>query len=169
MHEVALDIMLEAILFSASEPLSISAMSRITIRPSDDVKSALALVQARLTGGIRLAHMGETYRLVTAPEATVAVREFLQDTNRQDLSRPALETLAIIAYKGPLTKSRIDEIRGVSSEAMLRNLMARALITEAGHSKEPGKPQLYGVSHTFLQHFGLTSTSELPPLPKAEK
>ena len=72
-----------------------------------------------------------------------------------------------MAYKGPLTKTAIEDIRGVASDTMIRNLLARGLIVEAGRSSEPGRPQLYAVSHTFLQHFGLTSSAELPPLPEA--
>lgn len=167
MPSPSLDSLLEAILFSASEPLSPAALGRLTDQPAAEVAAALQRIGARLTGGIRLAEAGGTYRLVTAPEASAVVRAFLEDTSRQDLSRPALETLAIVAYRGPLTKSQIEAIRGVASETMIRGLLARALITEAGHSPEPGRPKLYAVSHTFLQHFGLTSASELPPLPEA--
>ena len=162
-----LAIIIEAILFTASEPLSVGQLAKLTSAAEGEVTSALADISGRLTGGIRLSHISGTYRLVTAPEASGAVRSYLEDSSRQDLSRPALETLAIVAYKGPLTKSAIEEIRGVASETMVRNLLARGLIAEAGRSPEPGRPQLYAVSHTFLQHFGLTSAAELPPLPEA--
>jgi len=161
-----LAIIIEAILFTASEPLSLIQLAKLTSHPDSEVTAALSGIEQRLTGGIRLSHTSGTYRLVTAPEASSAVRSFLEDSSRQDLSRPALETLAIVAYKGPLTKSAIEEIRGVASETMVRNLLARDLITQAGRSPEPGHPQLYAVSHTFLQHFGLTSAAQLPPLPE---
>lgn len=166
MSEFSLDSILEAILFVASEPLSDTALAAASARPVAEVTAALATLAARLSGGIRLSEVGGTYRLVTAPEAVGMVGAFLADTNRQDLSRPALETLAIVAYKGPLTKSQIETVRGVASETMLRNLLARGLIMEAGRSSEPGRPQLFAVSHTFLAHFGLTSASDLPPLPE---
>jgi segregation and condensation protein B len=95
------------------------------------------------------------------------VRRFLQEETNSELSKPALETLAIVAYRGPVTKSQIEAIRGVASETMLRNLLARGLILEAGKSQEPGRPIRYAISHSFLQHFGLTSAAELPPLPGA--
>lgn len=166
MPDTDLATIIEAILFAASEPLSASQIAKITGRKSEEVHSALSVITLRLTGGIRLSVAEGTYRLVTAPEAAAEVRQFLEDSSRQDLSKPALETLAIIAYKGPLTKTAIEDIRGVASDTMIRNLLARGLIAEAGRSSEPGRPQLYGVSHTFLQNFGLTSASELPPLPE---
>jgi segregation and condensation protein B len=158
---------LEAILFTASEPLTLARLAALTNETSGAVESALQELGTRLTGGIRLAHDGSSYRLVTAPEAAETVRRFLEDTSRQDLTRPALETLAIVAYRGPITKGQIEEIRGVASETMLRNLTARGLISEAGRSTEPGRPMRYVISHAFLQHFGLTSTTELPELPEA--
>ena len=166
MDNTQLDITLEAILFTASEPLSATKLGKLTGATTTDVEAALAIITGRLSGGIRLAEAGGTYRLVTAPEAAEAVRQFLEDTSRQDLSRPALETLAIVAYKGPITKSAIEAVRGVASEAMIRNLLARGLIVEAGHSTEPGRPLQYAVSHSFLQHFGLTGQAQLPPLPQ---
>lgn len=159
--------LLEALLFTASEPLSVKRLAECTGATVEEVTTALQELDQRLVGGIRLAHTTEnTYRLVTAPEAAEVVRGFLEDTSRQELSRPALETLAIVAYRGPVTKTQVEHIRGVASEAMIRNLLARGLITEAGRSPEPGRPQMYAVSHAFLQHFGLTSTRDLPPLPE---
>ena len=168
MADTALEHQLEAILFTASEPLAAGRLAQLTGASAEEVSAALKFLGQRLSGGVRLAHTSGTYRLVTAPETAVVVGRFLEDTQRQDLSRPALETLAIIAYKGPLTKADIEEIRGVASETMLRNLTARGLIETAGHSKEPGRPPLYAVTHDFLQHFGLTDQSELPPLPGDE-
>lgn len=165
----ALDIKLEAVLFSAAEPLALTGLAKALGVSTSDVQAAIAVLQHRLNGGIRLAKAGNSYRLVTAPEAAAAVRAFLEDSSRSDLSRPALETLSIVAYRGPVTKSAVEAIRGVNSESMIRNLLARGLIVEAGHSNEPGQPTQYAVSHAFLQHFGLTSTDDLPPLPKGGK
>jgi segregation and condensation protein B len=146
--------------------MSKSQLAKLVEEPPEAVAEALDILKKRLNGGIRLAHASGTYRLVSAPVASDTVRKFLEDTSRQDLTRPALETLAIVAYRGPVTKSHIEAIRGVASETMIRNLLARDLILESGRSPEPGRPALYAVSHTFLQHFGLASTSELPPLPE---
>lgn len=155
---------LEAILFVATDPLSLKQLAQTTAATPANVSAALAIVDQHLTGGIRLSQLDHTYRLVTAPDTTPIVRQFLQDQSKSDLTRPALETLAIVAYRGPLTKSQIEHIRGVASDTMIRNLLARGLITEAGKSPEPGRPFLYQVSHSFLQHFGLTSPADLPPL-----
>jgi segregation and condensation protein B len=162
-----LDIFLEAVLFTASEPLSVTRLAEATGEKPEAVKAALEVLRGRLTGGTQLAEAGGSYRLTTAPAAADVVRQFVESTNRQELSRPALETLAIIAYKGPITKGNLDTVRGVASDTMVRNLLARGLITEAGRSSEPGKPPQYAVSHAFLQHFGLSGTHELPPLPEA--
>jgi segregation and condensation protein B len=168
MTETSLENNIESVLFTASEPLTINQLTTIVASENDAVKHALGRLSSRLTGGIQLAEVSGTYRLVTAPESAKVVRQFLEDRSRQDLSRPALETLAIVAYKGPVTKAQIETIRGVASETMVRNLLARDLILEVGHAKEPGRPLLYNVSHTFLEHFGLTNTDQLPPLPPGD-
>jgi segregation and condensation protein B len=158
---------LEAVLFVATGPLTEAELAAATGCDTNQVETALAALSQRLTGGTRLSVNTGSYRLVTAPETSAIVRKFLQDEAKSELTKAALETLAIVAYRGPLTKTGVEEIRGVASETMLRNLQARGLITEAGRSSEPGRPRLYAVSHTFLQQFGLTSTAELPPLPNA--
>lgn len=164
-----LSTLLEAVLFVANEPLTTARLAELTEVEQDAVSAALAeLAAARAGSGLQLAEHAGAWRLVTAPAADLAVRRYLEAETRAELSKPALETLAIIAYRGPLTKARLDELRGVTSDAMVRNLLARGLITEAGHADEPGKPVLYGVSHTFLQHFGLSSLAELPALEAAE-
>ncbi|GAC1601829.1 MAG: SMC-Scp complex subunit ScpB [Candidatus Saccharimonadales bacterium] len=166
MADAPLEHQLEAILFTASEPLSAARLAEFTGAEPAQVESALELLKARLTGGVRVAHADSSYRLVTAPGAAAVVAKFLQDSSRQELSRPALETLAIVAYKGPLTKAAIESIRGVASETMLRNLIGRGLVAQSGRSSDPGRPPLFAVTHTFLEHFGLTSPSDLPSLPE---
>ena len=168
MSNLDLPAQLEAILFAASDPLSIAKLVKLTDETENAIRAALETLESRLTHGIRLSTANDTYRLVTAPEAASLVSQLLEDTSRQDLSRAALETLAIIAYRGPITKNAIEEIRGVASETMVRNLIARGLIESAGRSSEPGRPVQYAISHVFLQHFGLTSTEDLPPLPGEE-
>jgi len=167
MLKTALTDQLEAILFVATEPLALAKLAAATKSSEPEVTTALATLSERLTGGIRLSHLEGKYCLVTAPEAAAAVEQFLQAEAAGELSKPALETLAIVAYRGPLTRAAVEAIRGVSSDTMLRNLTARGLIREAGRSPEPGRPTLYAISHTFLHHFGLTDPSQLPPLPEA--
>lgn len=160
-----LDHQLEALLFISPEPISVQRLAKLTASSQAAVDTALATLRARLSGGIRLAHANNTYQLVTAPEIASLVEAYETDSSRQDLSRAATETLAIVAYRGPITKSEIESIRGVASDTMLRGLLSRGLITDAGRSDTPGRPLRYAVSHLFLQHFGLTSTADLPALP----
>jgi segregation and condensation protein B len=167
MAEPSLRVSLLAILFVASEPLPLDTLAHATAESVDVVSKTLELLKAELSStGICLAVTDKNYRLVSAPQASAIVRSFLQAESSSDLSRAALETLAIVAYRGPITKANIESIRGVASDTMLRNLQARGLITVAGKSPEPGHPEIYVVSHSFLQHFGLTSPSDMPPLPE---
>jgi segregation and condensation protein B len=166
--ELSLEVRLQAVLFVAPNPVSLEQLAAVTGEPSQAVQAALTRLTASLKpSGIRVSELNGLYQLVSAPEAAADVVRFLQDETSSDLSKPALETLAIVAYRGPLAKSQIEAIRGVASDTMVRNLLARGLITEAGKSSEPGRPALYAISHTFLQHFGLTSPKDLPPVPGA--
>ncbi len=156
---------LQAILFVATEPLHFNELAAAVDSTADDVRSSLNELKLKLKGtGLAVVEHEGAYRLVTAPEFAPVVKKFMISETRNDLSRAALETLAIIAYRGPITKLAIEEVRGVSSETMLKNLLQRGLIHAAGTSKEPGKPALYAVSHEFLQQFGLSNLSELPPI-----
>jgi len=166
--ELNLAARLQAVLFVATEPLGAERLSEAAGASPEDTAAALDELETALAGsGLRLSELNGQYRLVTAPEAAGTVRRFLREDANSDLSRPALETLAIVAYRGPLTKSAIEALRGVASDTMLRNLLSRGLITEAGKASEPGHPALYSISQTFLQHFGLTSLHDLPPIPEA--
>ena len=167
MPDPTLEVRLQAILFVAAGPLSVTDLAAATSESEDAVSQSLDLLEKSMqSGGVRLSQLDGQFRLVTAPEVASIVRKYLQDESSSDLSKPALETLAIVAYRGPLTKSAIEAIRGVASDTMLRNLQARGLINEAGKSQEPGRPVLYAISHAFLQHFGLTNSAELPAIPE---
>jgi segregation and condensation protein B len=156
---------LEAVLFVANEPLTAARLGELTGHKPADIITALGeLEQALAQRGLRLTRHQGAFRLVTAPEHSDLIRRFLVEDARTELTKPALETLAIVAYRGPLTKTAIEEIRGVSSDAMLRNLQQRGLISEQGLANEPGRPTLYAVSQSFLQEFGFSSVEELPPL-----
>jgi segregation and condensation protein B len=156
---------LTAILFVASEPVTADQLAKATQTQPDAVKAALqTLSQMLATHGLQLVEHHHSYRLVTQPEISDDIRRFLSAEASTELTRAALETLAIIAYRGPITKSAIETIRGVASDTMLRNLMQRGLVVEQGTAPEPGKPVLYAVSHTFLQQLGLRALSDLPPL-----
>lgn len=156
---------LEAILFVASEPVSIVRLASATGVEPNQAKAALADLAIELKDhGLIVTKHHETYRLVSSPDQSELIRQFLTDDAKTELTKPALEALAIVAYRGPLTKSALDDIRGVSSDATLKNLMQRGLVVEHGVADEAGKPTLYAVSQAFLQEFGFSSLDELPPL-----
>src|SRR6185503_13167715 len=130
-----------------------------------------AMVDARLGDlevsladrGVRLVLSGDRVELVTAPDAGALIARYVgADAIR--LSPAALETLAIVAYRQPVTKAAIERIRGVDSDYTVRTLLHRRLVTELGRSDSPGRPILYGTGFDFLERFGLTSLEELPPL-----
>ena len=121
--------------------------------------------QQRTAGrGIRLQERAGRYQLVTAPETGVVVEAFLQVDVTARLSGPALETLAVVAYRQPVTRAQVEAVRGVDCSGVLRSLMQRGLIEETGRMEAPGRPVLYGITELFLNHFGLTTLRELPPL-----
>jgi len=155
---------LEALLFVAERPLSrreiatLSGVDRATVDARlGDLEVALA---AR---GIRLVLSGDRVELVTAPEAGALIARYVgADVVR--LSPASLETLAIVAYRQPVTKSAVERIRGVDSDYTIRSLLHRRLIVELGRSDAPGRPFLYGTGFDFLERFGMTSLDELPAL-----
>ena len=158
---------LEAIIFAAPQAVTMPTLVEASEATEQEVVAALHELSSRLAAtGLRLSHHNSAYRLVTVPEAAPALARYHQTTLKADLSRPALETLAVIAYQGPITRSKIEEIRGVGSEQMIRNLLQRELIQESGRSDEPGRPVQYSVTEVFLDTVGITNLSELPPLPE---
>ena len=116
------------------------------------------------TRGIRLQRRGLQVQLVSAPEATSYIQAFLGLELTGRLTQPALETLAIIAYRQPVTRAALEAIRGVSCDGVLRTLVSRGVAEEVGRLDQAGRPILYGTTFEFLQYFGLRSLDDLPPL-----
>jgi segregation and condensation protein B len=157
--------LIEALLFVAGEPVTIAQLARASDLPADTVEIALSeLTESYRNRGIRVQRAGERVQLVSAPEAAPAVARFLGVEASTRLSPAALEVLAIIAYRQPLTRAQIEAIRGVDSSGVVRSLLARDLISEAGRLETVGRPIVYATTPLFLQQFGLTSLSELPPI-----
>ncbi|MFT3895709.1 MAG: SMC-Scp complex subunit ScpB [Anaerolineales bacterium] len=119
--------------------------------------------------GLRLQRHGGRVQLTTAPELAELIERFLGLEATSHLSRAALETLAIIAYQQPVTRPQINSIRGVNSDGMMKSLLSKGLILESGRAEGPGRPILYSTTPEFLQHFGLNSILEMPPLAKPEE
>jgi len=165
-----LKLILESVLFVADEPVELSHLARLAEADVDEVARALELLAADCQGrGVRLQRTGTAVQLVTAPEATPYVERFLGVDEDHRLSHAALETLAIIAYKQPITRAAIEAIRGVNCDRALATLKVRGLITEVGRASTLGRPYLYGTTFRFLEHFGLERPEDLPPLQPVEE
>jgi segregation and condensation protein B len=157
---------IEAILFVADEPVEVSMLARALRRPADAIEDALAELELRcIDGGTRLQRTRDAVQLVTAPESGPFVERFLGLESRQRLSGAALEALAIIAYKQPMTRAGVEQVRGVNSDGAIASLIARGLVEEVGRAQGPGRPALLGTTLRFLEHFGLSKPGDLPPLP----
>lgn len=160
---------IEALLFVSPTALTLSQLAAVLEMPPSKVKQGLDVLQqhyGELSGlhGVRLQLHSGAYQMTTAPEAAEYVERLFGLEISGRLTAASLETLAIIAYQQPVTRPQIDEIRGVNSDGVLRGLLAKGLINEVGRANTPGRPILYSTSAEFLQHFGLESISDLPPL-----
>lgn len=160
-----LEASLEALLFVAAAPVTIAQLAEALDQKPADVEAglrALEQVYAQNRGLSLQWHAGKV-QLTTAPALAGLVEKFLGLEATARLSRAALETLAIIAYRQPITRPGVDSIRGVNSDGVMKSLLSKGLVQEVGRSEGPGRPILYGTTAEFLQHFGLSSLTELPP------
>jgi len=159
---------LEAILFVSPEPVPIARLMSIVGTASKvDIVQALGILTHDLDQdgrGIQLVQVAGGYRLVTKQEYGPWLKRMDKAKAAQKLSRSALESLAIIAYKQPLVRAEIEEIRGVETSGVLRTLCERKLVRIVGRKDVPGRPIMYGTTKFFLEHFGLQDLSQLPPL-----
>ena len=157
---------LEAILFVAEEPVELAEIARaldVSVAAARGLVDRLADQYAER--GLRVQRQGSRAQLVTAPEAGSYVHRFLGARAEQRLSHAALETLAIVAYRQPITRPALESIRGVNCDHAIATLRARGLIEEVGRAEGVGRPVLFGTTMKFLEHFGLTNPADLPPLP----
>ena len=164
--------LVEAILFLESEPQSAARLARLTGLTVAAVRAAVDQVQRRFAGtdhGVQVLEVAGGYTLVPKPDLWPWLRPHYGGLAQGKMSRAALETLAIVAYSQPVTRSEIESIRGVSPDAMLRVLGERDLICEVGRKEVPGRPIQYGTSAEFPRVFGLTSIGDLPKLTDADR
>lgn len=165
---------IEAILFSSNRPLKVRELQHVTAGDRESIEQALDELRESLTHrGLMLQRHHDQVQLVTRPELASYVRRALRPDVTGRLSQAAYETLAIIAYQQPVSRSRIEEIRGVNSDGVIANLELRALVREVGRGSGPGQPKLFGTTIRFLQMLGLESLDDLPfpetqELPEAE-
>jgi segregation and condensation protein B len=158
---------LEAVLFVADEPLSSASLAQaveVDRQEAERLLESLAKDYAARGSGIVLRRVAGGWRLYTNPDAAIAVERFVLSSRHGRLTRAALETLAIVAYKQPVTRHQVSAIRGVNTEGVLRALVDRGLLTEVGREEGPGRPVLYGTTADFLERLGLASIGDLPPL-----
>jgi len=168
--DLPLSVKLEAMLFVAAEPVTTSQLAAALDVSNSVVERGLNELDASLASrGLRLQRHAGRVQLTTAPELAELIERFLGLEATSHLSRAALETLAIIAYQQPVTRPQIDAIRGVNSDSMMKSLLNKGLILESGRADGPGRPILYSTTPEFLQHFGLNSILEMPPLARPEE
>ncbi|MCB0072876.1 MAG: SMC-Scp complex subunit ScpB [Caldilineaceae bacterium] len=164
---MALTAALEALLFVSDTPVDAAQFAKaLNLSPAqiDAGLERLALLYRREDRGLRLMDRGGRYQLVTMPEAAGIIEDYLNLDLSTRLSGPALETLAVIAYRQPVTRAQVEAVRGVDCSGVLRSLLQRGLIEDAGRLETVGRPILYSVTDLFMQHFGLTGMNELPEL-----
>jgi segregation and condensation protein B len=167
--ELTLSMKLEAILFVAAEPVPTGQLAAALDVAVSVIERGLNELDASLSvRGLRLQRHAGRVQLTTAPQLAELIERFLGLESTTHLSRTALETLAIVAYQQPVTRPQIDSIRGVNSDSMIKSLLNKGLILETGRTDGPGRPILYSTSPEFLQHFGLSSILDMPPLARTD-
>ncbi len=161
---------IESLLFVASRPLGLKKICELTGGEKEEVKNFLAeLVDEceRSKRGVQVMEIDGEYQMSTSSDSSKMVKDFLKDEMTGELTRPALETLTIIAYRGPIVKSDLEQIRGVNCSLILRNLMIKGL-AESKNSDKGGEP-LYNITFDFLRFLGIAKVSELPDYKKLSK
>ncbi|NLA11858.1 MAG: SMC-Scp complex subunit ScpB [Firmicutes bacterium] len=158
---------IEALLFLSEEPVRVKKIAAGTGIAAEEAQELLRELQEELTEqrrGLRIFEIAGGYQMGTAPELAPHLEQAVGDEESGHLSSAALETLAIIAYRQPLTRPEMEAIRGVRCEHILQNLLKRKLIRVCGRKESPGRPLIYATTPDFLRYFGLNELEELPPL-----
>ena len=163
---------IEALLFVVGdEGMTVKQLAQYLEVEPMDIEAGLSELQTRYeesaASGIMIKQLAGTYQLITKPEVADAIKKLVENPTNQVLTAASLEVLAIIAYKQPIARAEVEEIRGVKSERPIATLVSRALVQEVGRVEGTGRAILYGTTKEFLNYFGLKNISELPPLPEA--
>ncbi|BAK17201.1 MULTISPECIES: SMC-Scp complex subunit ScpB [Solibacillus] len=162
---------IEALLFVAGdEGMTVKQLAQyIEVEPMDieaGLSELLSHYNEEEMRGITLKQLAGTYQLTTKPEVTDTLKKLIENPTNQVLTAASLEVLAIIAYKQPITRAEVEDLRGVKSERPIATLVSRALVQEVGRAEGTGRAILYGTTKEFLNYFGLKNIKELPPLPE---
>lgn len=159
---------IESLLFVSGDKLSLKDISNaIELNSKDTIKVLNEMIfeyENDVNRGIKLINIDGEFQFVTKEESSDYIQKLLKKNKRQSLSQASLESLAIIAYKQPITRVDIDEIRGVKSESAIQRLLEKEIIKEVGRLEVPGRPIIYGTTDEFLRQFGLTNLKDLPSL-----
>ena len=167
MEHEELKAVIENVLFAADQPVSVGQLQGLFAETTEKaaLKSALdELIREYQSRNLQLMEVAEGYQLMTRHDYSDWVRKFMKLDKTAKLSQPSLDTLAIIAYKQPLTKAEVEEIRGVDSSGVVRTLLEKKVIAPSGRKKVPGRPIMYRTTRKFLEYFGLMDLSDLPTL-----
>ncbi|MCM3388979.1 SMC-Scp complex subunit ScpB [Ureibacillus chungkukjangi] len=162
---------IEALLFVVGdEGMTAKQLSQLLDVDLMEIEAALSELETNYSEaeerGVTLKTLAGTYQLTTKPEMADTIKKLVENPNSQVLSTASLEVLAIIAYKQPITRTEIEDLRGVKSERPIQTLVSRALVQEVGRAEGTGRAILYGTTKEFLNYFGLKDLTELPPLPE---
>lgn len=160
---------IEAILFVAGEPVRVDELAKalnVSVRAVDNELNKLRDEYDFHQRGFTLKRFGHQVQLATRALYAADVVHLLQPVQKQSLSQAAMETLAVVAYKQPVTRAEVEQVRGVKCDYSIQSLVNKELIVEVGRKEALGRPILYGTTENFLSHFGLTSLDDLPPMPE---
>ena len=160
---------MEAVLFASGDPVSIDRLSQVFEISPEKVEATASALEKKLEdnkSGIKLIRLENKYQLATRNEFAEYIKKAFDIKRKTPLSPAALEVLAVIAYNQPVTRSFVEQVRGVDCSGVITTLIEKELIEERGRLELPGKPLLYGTTDNFLRCFSISDLSELPPLPK---
>lgn len=162
-----LEAVVESLLFISGEAVPLSSIAHTIEMDKATAKAIIHTLADKYENekrGIRIVEIDGAYQMCTAAECFEYIRNMYKSPNRQGLTQSLLETLAIIAYKQPITRAQIEQIRGVSAEHAVSKLVEKKLVCEVGRMDTPGKPIMFGTTNEFLRYFGFKSVTELPAL-----
>lgn len=157
----------EALIFVSGDPVPLKRLADLLEIQGKEVREALDALSERYVqngSALQIVEVAGGFQLRTRPTYSLYINRFLERKRKTSLSGPALETLAIIAYKQPITRAEIEAIRGVGIDGVLKSLMDKRLVKVAGVKEVPGRPNLYGTTKRFLEYFGINSLKDLPPV-----
>lgn len=163
---------IEALVFVSGDPVPMKRLEEVLETAEEQIREAIELLTERYVAagaGIQVMEVAGGFQLRTRPQFSNLVNTFLERKRKTTLSGPALETLAIIAYKQPITRAEIEAIRGVVVDGVIKSLLDRRLIKVAGVKEVPGRPNLYRTTKRFLEYFGIVSLKDLPPIENIEQ